>query len=66
MSKNATKTNGKTTEEIVKETMAAGGTVEDAQEEAYNRTQNIYIQLFFGDQKVKRINQEGKPSQPPY
>ena len=65
MSKKDKKTNGKTTEEIVKETMAAGGTVEDAQEEAYNRNQNIYIQLFFGDHSAKKNKQQGKPT-PPY
>jgi hypothetical protein len=68
MSTNAKKTNDKTktTEEIVKQTMAEGGTLEDAQEEVYqNRNQNIYIQLFFGDQSKPQIKQQGKPT-PPY
>ena len=65
MSKRDKKTNGKTTEDIVKETMAAGGTLEDAQEEAYNRNQNIYIQLFFGDRCGNPNKQQGKPT-PPY
>lgn len=65
MSKNVKKTNGKTTEEIVKETIAAGGTIEDAQEEAY-RNQNIYFQFFFGDHSAKKNKQQGKPGTPPY
>lgn len=75
MNKNAKKTNGKTKtiEEIVKETKAAGGTVEDAQEaasEIYSQQPIYNIFNFFigGPNKVGTVDSKvsGKPSQPPY